>query len=280
MFFLTLVLGSLALVFPFLALIMLMSLCGKNLSQCVVNPTKSISPFFIIPVIVLAFVYQTDNLMLVSDAMYGVGIAVLFFLISLRRNVHINDAITRSALIVIAYGLWRSFLFGDVLGKSFDMAVTSMQKNFVMFKAEDFNTSTFKYLRLLIPSIWTVQQIIALMIGFMLFLKNSGIVKGMRSFALPNYYSFILIAVLPLYFWDNSIVLLMNALISLCFLPMIQGLIVVIRKMFTIIPNRVVASFVLALIMLNIVSYLFIVLIGLADQWLDFRNLNNGGISA
>ncbi|PKN79691.1 MAG: hypothetical protein CVU48_04635 [Candidatus Cloacimonetes bacterium HGW-Cloacimonetes-1] len=280
MFFLPLVLGSLAIVFPFLALMLLLAFCGKNGSQCISNPTKSISPFFIVPIILLILVYRTDNLMLASDALYGVGLAVMFFLISIKRNVHINDAITRTALLIIAYGLWRSILFGDVLDKTFDSAISSLQKNFVMFKTESLGVNTVKYMHLLMPAIWTVQQILALMIGFVLFEKNVGIVQGIRKFALPKYFSIILLAILPLYFWDNSFIFFVNALLSLCMLPMLQGLIVLVDRTFSIVPNRMLAGIVLAIILLNIISYLFIVLLGLADQWLDFRKINNGGISA
>jgi hypothetical protein len=85
-------------------------------------------------------------------------------------------------------------------------------------------------------------------------------------------------AVLPLYFFDQTKVLFYNLLITLCVIPFNQGASLVWQRLSLIFTNR----FISGLFMIIIVLYanILLVLIGFANMWFSKRNLTIEGDAA
>ncbi len=279
MFLIPLALGSLAVVFPFMALVLLMFFCGKNFESCYQNPLKTIMPTLIVPLSLLAFSRDPATIMMVCDATFGVGLIALGFVYMVKKQMSIYNSFAAVSAAVIGYGMLRALYFDSLLQTGFEQALQTVQNSFLMVSNDATNQLTINWMRLLLPSMWIVQMLVALFLGLIVFQKQLGISFSFSRFSISKYYSLLLLALIPMYIIKNMHLTLLNGLIAYSFLPLIQGIGVMTYKLSKIVQNSFFMSLIVVLVLINAVSYIVLTLLGIADQWLDLRKLETGEIT-
>lgn len=280
MFLIPLVLGSLSVFFPFIGLILLMLYAGKGVEFSLRTPLKALAAFFVLPVAILLLDGSPSSFLPISDAVFGVGFPVLIFLIGLSRFHRTSVAFTISSLFIVAYGMWRGYYFGDVLHQSFNEVMTMARNQFPQFLDTALLEDTSAIWLAVMPSAWVVSQLLGLFAGLVVFDKQAGIEFKWSRLQLPVFYNFLIIILLPLYFITGQELVFYNVMISMAILPILQGVGVLIDFLNRILINRVMLGISLFVILINISSYILILLIGFADIWLNFRKLETGGSPA
>jgi len=203
--------------------------------------------------------------------------ALLFRKIQSGNNV--RNAFSFAAILTIIYGLLRYYIFADLLLQMFDQNLRTMQTQFPSLAAS-LNPTTISVMKVFMPSGWILLQLVALFVGYLLLLRTLGYNHNLRKFRLPAFMPYLLIAVIPVYFYDRLWFLFVNCLIGLSIVFFFQGLGVLVAKFCQYIPNPVLSTALLVFVLINFLSYIILIILGFADQWLDLRKLEtNGGIT-
>lgn len=273
-----LVLGAMSIFSPFIGIILVMVYSAKSLGPAIVSPQRILTTFFVVPLLMLFFDRSVATQLMVLDAVFGVGFAVYVFLLALRRNQVLSEAFMISVIFITLYGVFRMLIFGDFIVQNYNEGIELVRNQMPsIFKAEyaEFSMNVWKSI---LPAIWSVSQISALLIGFILFHSVIGIHFNIAECRFPYQYNYLILALLPLYMFDFSKQMFINALIPLCMIPLIQGFCFVSRGVSKVISNKIVRS----VIMIFILIYAFIplVLFGYANGWMEISNNKRGGSTA
>ncbi|NLO11872.1 MAG: hypothetical protein GX122_05545 [Candidatus Cloacimonetes bacterium] len=276
MFFYPLLLGFVAISFPFLSLMGMMAIGGRSFLKTAGSLSGMLLPFFVLPLIFLLWQPQT---MMISalDAIIGVGGVCLAFLWFLKSNRSLNNAFTVSALIIIIYGLLRIFLWGPQLTELHAQAFESISGQLPAHLDAQMISSTLSIVKDFWPVYWIISQIMALFVGFIIFQRMLGIKFQWATLRFPAIYNVLFLAVLPLYFVPSVSIYFYNGLLALCAIPFLQGLAMLIQRMALIFTNNVIRAVILIILLLNFLSYPFIILFGFAGIWWNQRNIKPGG---
>ncbi|HNU54666.1 MAG TPA: hypothetical protein PKK86_06555 [Candidatus Syntrophosphaera sp.] len=263
---------------PFMGLLlMLISLRGLLLRSGGKILSRALL-WLVFPVLLGSFTLrQPGSLLIVSDAVFGAGLVSLLYLYSLTRQGKPAMALVHGAILVIVYGALRFFLFRTQLIAAHDLALAEMNKLVPQMMQLAKTQNTLAITRLLLPASWTVTQLLALTAGHLAFLHLSGVRSILREFSLPAWYNLLILAVLPLYFIPPLREVLVNTLLALCFLPLVQGIGVILNWFSRLVSNPLVTLLVIALALLNLI---LVALLGFADTWLDFRKIRIKGTYA
>lgn len=273
-----LLLGAMATISPFMGLLlMLISLRGLLLRSGGKILSRALL-WLVFPVLLGSFTLrQPGSLLIVSDAVFGAGLVSLLYLYSLTRQGKPAVALVHGAILVIVYGALRFFLFRTQLIAAHDLALAEMNKLVPQMMQLAKTQNTLAITRFLLPASWTVTQLLALTAGHLAFLHLSGVKSILREFSLPAWYNLLILAVLPLYFIPPLREVLVNTLLALCFLPLVQGIGVILNWFSRLVSNPLVTLLVIALALLNLI---LVALLGFADTWLDFRKIRIKGTYA
>lgn len=270
-----LLLGAIATFSPFFGLILALMYCSFSLRGAQVKPMQALGLVLVFPVMFAVFFReQSGSLLVASDALFGVGLAALAFLASLRRGFLPAAALANSALLVIAYGIARQFLFGASLSLANEQALAEMAKAFPQFAQTPQLQTSMALIKQMNPSAWVVSQLLALFAGFVILLRLSGAKFVWKAIHFPSYYNLAILAVLPLYMLPQLRLVFVNALVALCVLPIIQGVGVVSHFIARHTSNVILMVLATLLIIFNL---FLVALLGFADIWLNFRKLNLKG---
>lgn len=257
-----------------------MFFCGKYGDQCLSAPFRTLLPAFILPLVLLILPNRQSTLLPVSDALYGVGFVTLVFINGISRRLSINNAFMTAALLLVFYGIWRIELYGTQLDTAMDNALGEMNNLFpAVVNSVEFE-KTVQIMKFMMPSIWIGTQVLGLFIGLLLFQRKLGLPFKLQEFTVSKYYSLVIIALIPLYFYEKALPIMANALFGLSTVLFLQGLGVAVAKGLQLISNKLILTVLLVFLIFNVVSYLILVLIGFADQWLNFRKIETGGTPA
>lgn len=271
-----LLLGAIAAFNPFIGLILMLIYCRYLIRNTQQSPQSKLLLFFVFPILFAALMRQQPGAMvLASDAILGVGLAALVFLGTLGKKGNPSTAMAHAAMVIIAYGIARHFLFGSYLIMANEQAISDMSRLFPQLLRNPDMQQSLDIMRYLIPAGWMVPQLVALFLGFIFFLHLGGNRFAWKRFSVPKYYNLAIIAVLPLYFFPGLRMVFINSLIALCVLPLIQGIGVILHYVSRYSSNLVVLLLLTVLIIFNLI---LVALVGFADIWLDFRKLHIKGI--
>lgn len=275
---LPLLLGGLAVLNPFIGLILMMIYCGLCLRYNTGNPGTSLLLFIVLPVVAATLSRQnTGILVMATDAVCGAGLASVLFVLALRRRQSLWAAFAQAAILIILYGVARYFVFGSYLSLANDQAVAELTRRLPGLYQNQNAAFALAATRYLWPASWTVPQLVALFLGFVLFQNLNGIRFDWKQVRLPGYYNLLILAVLPLYLVPALRPVFVNTLVALLVLPVIQGIGVLTSYLSSVIANK----FILVLLMLVLISNFYLVaLVGFADIWLDFRKTTIKGTTA
>jgi len=270
--------GAVASFSPFLGLIMVMIFCAKSLGAAIVSPQRALTAFFVVPLLLLLMDRSTSTQMMVLDAVLGVGLIAYVFLITLRNNQILSEALLISAIGLMLYAAARGFLFSALLEQSFDQGFEILQTQMPAMVNQEYMALSMRLWKMVLPSVWGVSQILALMIGYFLFHKSIKIPFSFGDLRFPAIYNLLIVAILPLYFFDSIRHIFINALILLCTIPLIQGFAYVSQSLSRVIASGIIRGIIMAIIL--VYAFIPLTLIGLSDSWLSIRTINRGGNTA
>lgn len=278
MFLYPLLLGTLSLLSPFLGLILLLIFCVKTISTSLVSPLKALSLFFVLPVGLLLWDNSPSSQIMALDAIFAVGGVTVLYLYALKRNHVLSEAFMFANLLLAAYGLLRFQLFGLYHAQAFDQGMELLRTQMPALVDNAMLSSSLPVWKMLLPTVWIFGQSTALLIGYLLFQKMLKVPFTLANLRFPVAYNYLIIAILPLYLFEQTKMLFVNALLALCIIPFLQGISLMWQRLGLIFANR----FVLGIFMVIIILYasIFLALFGFADMWLNKRNTIPGGTTA
>ncbi len=279
MFLLPFVGGALSVLSPFFGLLMMMIFSAKALGPAIVSPQRAIISFMVVPAFVLLFggnSYVTP--LLVLDAIIGVAAVVYIFLIVLRKYQFLNQAFLAAAVLIMLYSVARMMLFSSVLEQSFNEGMTAMQAQMPALFDGPYMDLSYKLWKLLQPAFWGVGQIFALLIGYLAFHRIIKIPLESANVKFPVVYNSLILAILPLYFWEAGKAVFINALILLCMIPLIQGFFSVWAGISKVFANNIIKGIIMFILL--IYAFIPLTLIGFADSWMSHSNKPRGGKTA
>jgi len=267
--------GALSLLSPFLGLIVYMLYVAKTAEVNLTKPLQAFLMFIPVPVLMLILDPQTSTRLLCLDAILAVGLPILVFLLVLKNNHILSDSFMAAFLVMFAWGILRYYLFRGYQDQLFEQGIQLVKDKMPALLNSDLLQQTLPLWKGIIPSIWIISQAIAWLIGFLLFEGRLQIPNRIENLRFPVYYNLLIIAVLPLYFLDQTKVLFFNLLLSLCVIPFFQGAALVWQRLGMIFSNRIISG----LFMLIIVLYanILLVLLGFGNMWFTKRNITSGG---
>lgn len=278
MFLIALLLGAIASINPFIGLILAMIYCHYLLKNEQGSPLNRLLLFFLFPVLFATlFGNQPGSMVVAADAVIGVGLVVVLFLHGFLKRGNSTGAMVNGAILIIAYGIARHFLFGDYLLAAHEQALREMGNLLPQFTQNADFQNSFALMRYLIPASWMVPQVVALFAGFVIFRNLGGGKFVWKTFSIPGFYNFLFLLLLPLYFIPQLRMIFINSLLAICVLPLIQG-IGVILHFFSRLSNNVIVMILLSVVILF--NLILVALLGFADIWLDLRKLKSKGIKA
>ncbi|MCB5259552.1 MAG: hypothetical protein LHW48_03645 [Candidatus Cloacimonetes bacterium] len=278
MFILPFLSGTLSLISPFLGMIMVMYFSAKVLGPALVSPQRAIILFFVMPILVLLIDGRRgDTPLLACDAIFGVGLVVYIFLLILRRNQLLSEALLAGIMMIITYSLARMFIFDGILNAAYTEGMKMVQEQMPAFMDQEYMQISANLWQKVMPAFWGVGQIFALMIGYLIFHKTIHIPLDTGAMKFSVLYNVLIMASLPLYFYEATKVVFLNTLILLCTVPLIQGFFLVWNFISRVITNNIIKSIVMILAL--IYAFIPLVLIGFADSWIS-GNKTRGGNTA
>lgn len=280
MFVIPLVLGSLSILFPFMSVVLLMLYSGRIVNTSVQAPLKAVGSFFVVPIGILLFFAGPNTLLPVCDSLFGVGLPVIIYLSTLARFRRTSSAFAIASLALALYGMWRGYYFQELLQSSFAEVMTSARAQFPQYINTEAMGQTYHIWMSLMPSMWTITQILSMFVGVLLFHKQVGLSFNWSELRFPVFYNVFILAVLPLYFVSGQELWFYNAMISLAVIPVLQGISILVYYLQRYLKNRLILGVSLFVILINLISYVFILLLGFADIWLNIRKLDTGGSPA
>jgi len=255
-----------------------MIFCARTLGSAIVSPQRALFAFFVIPLALLLIDRSPANQLMVLDAIFGVGIIAWVFLITLRANQVLSEALLISAIALMVYSLARMFLFGAFLTESFDQGFELLQAQVPALVNTQYMDLSMKLWKMILPSMWGVGQILALLVGYYLFHKTIKIPFRFEDLKFPALYNLLIVAILPLYLVDAGRLIFINALILLCMIPLTQGFASVSVGLAKVIASDIVRGIIMVIVLLY--AFIPLTLIGFADSWLGIRTNNRGGNTA
>lgn len=278
MFLYPLVLGILAVLSPFMGLVLLLMFCARTISTSMLSPWKALIMVFIAPLGLLLWDKSLASQLMALDAIFAVGTVALIYLYMLRHNYVLSEAFMVANLVLVAYGLLRFQLFAGYHLAAFEQGLIAMKEQMPALVDNAILLESLPVWKMLLPAVWIITQSLALFIGFLLFQKLLKIPVSLANMRFPGLYNLLIIAILPLFLIEQTKMLSVNMLISLCAIPFLQGVSLMWQKLSMIFANR----FILSIFMIIIVLYasILLVLFGFADMWLNKRNSIPGGTTA
>ena len=278
-----LLLGAVATLDPFLGLLLGLAWVAFRLRKPEERPLRFLWQLLIVPLVFVAAslinnssdpVRTTPVIIRGLDAVFGVALPIMLYSESQRRYKNNSLALAHTAIFVSAYGIIRFLLFWRVLALALDQAIEAMAQISPQMMQNMATPQSLDLLESLLPVSWIIPQLLALFLGFILFHRLQGTRFIWKEVFFPKYCNLLILLIVPLFFFPQTQLLFVNALIALCFLPAIQGIGVVFHFFSSISSN----VFLMALLVLLIAFNLFLIaLIGFADIWLDLRKIKTKG---
>lgn len=273
-----LILGILGMLSPWLGLILLLSFAAKTISLSLVKPVQSIALFFVAPLAALFLDTDIATRLMALDAIFGCGALILVFMLTLKRNHILSESLMLSFIALVGYGMLRNWLFGTYQNQLFDAGIVALKDQFGAMLDQKMLDQMLPLWRSLLPAVWTISQGLALLVGYLVFQKLLKVPNAWQNMRFPGIYNLLVIAVIPLYLFEQTRMLGLNALIALCFIPLLQGVSVMWSKLGLIFSSRIVVS--ILMIIFTLYANILLVLLGFADMWLTKRNSIPGGTTA
>jgi hypothetical protein len=268
---------------PFLGLIFLIASGGKNI---ILNFSYRYVFFILFSGIVILTtqlgLFPAD-LVRYADVLIGVGFGSFIFFIVLLKTSKYETAILSFSGITIIYAYVRSMVFGTIMLQNYDLMAKLNPAVLPMGKGlNPEQLAMFKYIvkigRNLINhyniAIWCIGMIIALYLGSLLLTKSKVLVWDHKFLKLPNELIYLVIGSMIMIVLPMTKLLGFNLLLAILPLYLIQATAIIDFFWGAHFAKSPILRFLLVLVLLlNYPLLVLLVLIGLLDNWLNFRKI-------
>jgi len=273
------VLGLVSLFSPFLGMIFTLAYCGKILSQTAVRQLLALLAYILTMAAIAVFDNSPAVWLNAADSIIGTGLGCLVFVLILRRCQKLTLALTILLLVQIGYYLLRSWMFAPAiqalslqLKPVYEMYLERMPKL-------DFNTDAISWIQSFLlryqTAIWGSFQILAVFLGFMLFNKYSANKQKIRYIKFPYEVVYLMIAALMLTLIPTTRTWGLNALVCMSMFYLIQGTAVLSFVWGDYFARvKLMRTLLITAVIVNYPILILIALVGIIDNWFDFRKLN------
>lgn len=261
-----------------MGLILVMVYAARNIGNCLQAPFRNLFGIFIPPLVMLLFDSSLGSRLAALDALIAVGGIALVFVYSLKLNKGTSLSLLYASLLLAGYGLIRYQYFGSYQRELFDEGLKLINTQFSALADTARLEMLLPIWKALLPAMWILGQNVALIIGYFLFQKLLGIPVIMDTLRFPTWYNFLIIATLPLFLFEQTKLLFFNVLLSLCVIPLLQGMGLCWHWLRGVFANKWAAGILMIIIL--IYASIPLVLTGFADMWLSLRNHLHGGKTA
>ena len=247
------------------------------------NP-KQINSFFTCWFIICGFLMFIYNIQAL-DLIFGAGLSCLLFFYMIKKEYGLNLIFMSLLLLNSAFIAIRQLLYSTFIATQYTESVDEV----VNMLSNRFQESSEQYLLFLemvemskdfylkySPGIWIFTMLLCLMLGYYFLSKKSKELVSLRYYQTHLYviYSLILALVIAVFSEDYRIYAI-NYLIALVPLFLMQGLAVLKFKIGKWFENsKILLVIAILSLILNPYIVLFISVIGLFDNWFDFRSLS------
>lgn len=231
-------------------------------------------------VIILAAFFEHDPAVWLNacDALVGVGLGLVLFVLILNQRYDMNIAITLLLVFEIGYSFFRSWIFAPTLTSLSQQMIPVYETYLKRIPSLNVNADAIKWVQEMMwkyqSAIWGVIQEAGIFFGFMLFNKISLFKHPLRLVKMPYLVVFLMIAASGLTLYPKTRLVGTNLLICMSIIYLIQGTAVlsfVWGNFFS--KARLLRTFLIVAIILNYPVLILIALIGLLDVWFDYRKL-------
>ncbi|MFW5628500.1 MAG: hypothetical protein ACOCG6_04630 [Candidatus Cloacimonadaceae bacterium] len=276
MFLIPFLSGGLALINPGLALILLMFFAAKALGPALVAPYRTLLSFFILPLVFAAISSEDATSMMMSmDAIFGAGLIVYIFLITLRRNQTLTEAFLASAIMLMVYAFVRMIIFKNVLDIHLEEGMKQVAHMMPSLENMEGYGLSMRIWQEFFPVFWGIMQIFALLLGFLLFHRMIKLPLSEVTFKFPVLYNVLILAILPWCLQQAYLTYFISALLLLCTIPLIQGSFAFWGWLSRVLSSNIIKG----IIMIFVLIYAFIPLtiFGYANSWVSPINKKDSG---
>jgi len=265
---------------PFLGLIFVVSYCGKIWHWEFRKQILVAALYFAVIIIVVAYDGALAVSLNASDALVGIGLGAVLFVLIVKNRLDINKALALLVVYETAYCFFRSWLFAPtLLALSKEMTpvyeaymhrIPALQKNKEMLQwIQNFMISYQS-------AIWGSIQLTGVFIGFLLFNRISVLKLQIRYVRFPDRLVYLMIIALALSIYSHTRLFGINLLICSSVIYLMQGVAVLSfawGNYFT--KTKLLRTLLIIAIILNYPILILISFIGVLDVWFDFRKLNS-----
>jgi len=190
----------------------------------------------------------------------------------------LSDAMLVSFLALAAYGVLRFRLFGAYESQLMDQGIKTLRTQMPAMLDNPMLGQMLPVWKMLNPAIWTISQGLAMVVGYLLFQRMLKVPSVIENLRFPGLYNLLILAIIPLYLVEQTRWVFINALLTLCFIPLLQGFSLLWGRLGLIFNNRVFV--IILMIIITLYASILLVLVGFADMWLQKRNSIPGGTTA
>lgn len=280
MLLISLILGLIAMQFPFIAIILLWIFLAKTAVIGLQQPMRILGPFFILPLIILFVDNQTATTLQSMDSIFGVGIPALVFLYCLGKQIRTTSSLAGASLALVVYGAARSYFFEKYLYSVQIQAQEQMIQLFPNLMNQEIYVQTLNVMSLIMPGIWVATQIFAMAIGLVLFHRQLSMPFVWGKIQFPWQYNLFVLVSVVLYFFPNMQILMLTTFLGLSILPLLQGISFLISTLTRLVSNKIIRAAILIVMLINTLTIFLIATIGFIDIWFNFRKIETGGSPA
>lgn len=261
-----------------MGLMLVMVYAARSIGNCLQAPFRNLFGIFIAPLVMLLLDSSMGSRLVALDALIAVGGTAMIFVYCLKLNKGTSLSLLYASLLLAGYGLVRYQFFGAYQRELFDEGLKLINTQLSTFTDAAMLDMLIPIWKAILPAMWILGQNVALVIGYFLFQKLIGIPVIMDTLRFPMWYNFLIVAILPLYLFEQTKLLFLNALLSLCVIPFLQGMGLCWRWLSGVFANKWAAG--IFMIIILIYASIPLVLTGFADMWLSLRNHLHGGKTA
>lgn len=280
MFLIPLILGLVAMQFPFVAAILLWIYMAKTAVVGIQSPLIVLGPFFLAPVVLILVDSAAGTALQGLDSIMGVGIPALVFLLCLIRQQRTTTSLACASGALVLYGSARAYFFADYLGQIQQAVQEQLNQMLPELMNQDLYAQSMDLMVYLMPGFWIAFQVVAMIIGLVLFHRQLSLPFLWNRIQFPWQYNLLIVLGSALYLIPGQQVVFIAAMLGLSVLPMMQGVSLLISYLSKFIMSKVMRAIILIAMLVNSISFIILAFIGFIDIWFNLRKIETGGSPA
>ncbi len=251
---------------------------GKIWYQTLRQQIIALVSFSVIIIAVAFFEHDSAVWLNACDALIGVGLGSVLFILILKQRMDINKALALVLVYEIGYCFFRNWIFAPTLASLYQQMAPMYETYLKRIPAFKLNQDTITWIQQFMlryqSAIWGSIQLAGIFFGFLLFNKTSLMKLPVRLIKLPYALVFLMIAAMGLSLYPVTRIWGINLLICMSIIYLIQGTAVLSFAWGDFFSKaRLLRTFLIMAIILNYPILILIALIGLLDVWFDFRKI-------